>query len=92
MILYNKKEYNHLLNSSKDLVKEKEKEKEREKAIQLEKTGAVPTYVADNVLIYGDTPGIGTSGIWFVNDSAEAAKQNGELISKNRALVFSMLF
>ena len=61
-------------------------------AIQLEKTGAVPTYVADNVLIYGDTPGIGTSGIWFVNDSAEAAKQNGELISKNRALVFSMLF
>ena len=61
-------------------------------AIQLEKTGAVPTYVADNVLIYGDTPGTGTSGIWFVNDSAEAAKQNGELISKNRALVFSMLF
>ena len=61
-------------------------------AIQLEKTGAVPTYVADNVLIYGDTPGIGTSGIWFVNDSAEAAKQNGDLISKNRALVFSMLF
>ena len=61
-------------------------------AIQLEKTGAVPTYVADNVLIYGDTPGVGTSGIWFVNDLAEAAKQNGELISKNRALVFSMLF
>ena len=61
-------------------------------AIQLEKTGTVPTYVADNVLIYGDTPGVGTSGIWFVNDSAEAAKQNGELISKNRALVFSMLF
>ena len=61
-------------------------------AIQLEKTGVVPTYVADNILLYGDTPGIGTSGIWFVNDSAEAAKQNGELISKNRALVFSMLF
>jgi len=61
-------------------------------AIQLEKTGAVPTYVSDNILLYGDTPGIGTSGIYFVNDSAEAAKQNGELISKNRALVFSMLF
>lgn len=61
-------------------------------AIQLEKTGAVPTYVSDNVLLYGDTPGTGTSGIYFVNDSAEAAKQNGELISKNRALVFSMLF
>jgi len=61
-------------------------------AIQLEKTGVVPTYVSDNILLYGDTPGTGTSGIWFVNDSAEAAKQNGELISKNRALVFSMLF
>jgi len=61
-------------------------------AIQLEKTGVAPTYVSDNILLYGDTPGTGTSGIWFVNDSAEAAKQNGELISKNRALVFSMLF
>ena len=61
-------------------------------AIQLEKTGTAPTYVSDNILLYGDTPGTGTSGIWFVNDSAEAAKQNGELISKNRALVFSMLF
>ena len=61
-------------------------------AIQLEKTGVVPTYVSNNILLYGDTPGTGTSGIWFVNDSAEAAKQNGELISKNRALVFSMLF
>ena len=61
-------------------------------AIQLEKTGVVPTYVADNILLYGDTPGTGTSGIWFVNDSADTAKQNGELISKNRALVFSMLF
>jgi hypothetical protein len=61
-------------------------------AIQLEKTGIAPNYVPDSTLIYGDTPGIGTSGIWFVNDSAETAKQNGELISKNRALVFSMLF
>ena len=61
-------------------------------AIQLEKTGVVPTYVADNILLYGDTPDTGTSGIWFVNDSAETSKQNGELISKNRALVFSMLF
>ena len=61
-------------------------------AIQLEKTGTTPTYVSDNILLYGDTPGVGTSGVWFVNDLAEAAKQNGELISKNRALVFSMLF
>ena len=61
-------------------------------ALQLEKTGTTPTYVSDNILLYGDTPGVGTSGVWFVNDSADVAKQNGELISKNRALVFSMLF
>lgn len=61
-------------------------------AIQLEKTGIAPNYVTDSTLIYGDTAGVGTTGVWFVNDSADAAKQNGELISKNRALVFSMLF
>lgn len=61
-------------------------------ALQLEKIGTTPSYTPNNILLYGDTPGVGTSGVWFVNDSAEAAKQNGELISKNRALVFSMLF
>jgi len=61
-------------------------------AIQLEKLGVVPSYVSDNVLIYAGTPSIGTTGLYFVNDSAETAKQNGELISKNKALVFSMLF
>jgi hypothetical protein len=61
-------------------------------AIQLEKIGVTPAYVSNNILVYGDTPGVGTSGVWFVNDSAEAAKQNGELISKNKALVFSMIF
>jgi hypothetical protein len=61
-------------------------------AIQLEKLGVVPSYVSDNVLIYAGTPSIGTTGLYFVNDSTETAKQNGELISKNKALVFSMLF
>lgn len=61
-------------------------------ALQLEKLGVTPSYVSGNVLLYADTPGIGTSGVWFVNDSAETAKQSGELISKNKALVFSMLF
>jgi hypothetical protein len=42
--------------------------------------------------LYAAAPSIGTTGVYFVNDSAEAAKQNGELISKNKALVFSMLF
>jgi hypothetical protein len=61
-------------------------------AMQFEKIGTVPSYVSNNVLLYAATPSIGTTGIFFVNDSAEAAKQNGELISKNKALVFSMLF
>ncbi len=61
-------------------------------AIQIEKIGTTPTYVSDHTLIYAAAPDIGTTGIWFVNDSSEAAKRNGELISKNKALVFSMLF
>jgi hypothetical protein len=61
-------------------------------AMQFEKIGTVPGYVSNNVLLYAAAPGIGTTGVYFVNDSAEAAKQNGELISKNKALVFSMLF
>jgi len=61
-------------------------------AFQLEKIAVTPAYVADNTVLYSAQPGIGTSGIWFVNDSAEVSKQNGELISKNKALVFSMIF
>ena len=61
-------------------------------AIQVEKIGVIPSYVSDSVLLYAAAPSIGTTGLYFVNDSAEAAKQNGELISKNKALVFSMLF
>jgi hypothetical protein len=61
-------------------------------AMQFEKIGTVPGYVSNNVLLYAAVPSIGTTGIYFVNDSTETAKQNGELISKNKALVFSMLF
>ena len=61
-------------------------------AMQFEKIGTVPSYVSNNVLLYAAVPGTGTTGIYFVNDSVEVAKQNGELISKNKALVFSMLF
>jgi len=61
-------------------------------AIQIENIGVVPSYVSNSVLLYAAAPSVGTTGIYFVNDSAEVAKQNGELISKNKALVFSMLF
>jgi|AntAceMinimDraft_5_1070358.scaffolds.fasta_scaffold02060_10 hypothetical protein len=61
-------------------------------AVQLERIGTTPAYVSDNVLLYAAQPDIGSTGIWFMNDSIETAKRNGELISKNKALVFSMLF
>jgi len=61
-------------------------------AIQVENIGVIPSYVSNSVLLYAAAPSIGTTGLYFVNDSAEVAKQNGELISKNKALVFSMLF
>jgi len=61
-------------------------------AFQIEKLGTVPAYVTGSTLVYAAEPDLGTTGIWFVNDSAESAKRNGELISKNKALVFSMIF
>ena len=61
-------------------------------ALQLDKPGVTPSYVSNSTLLYAAEPDIGTTGIWFVNDSSETAKRNGELISKNKALVFSMLF
>ncbi len=60
--------------------------------MQFEKIGTTPSYVSDNVLLYAAGLGAGTTGIYFVNDSTDTVKQTGELISKNKALVFSMLF
>jgi hypothetical protein len=61
-------------------------------ALQLEKIAVVPAYVSNNTIVYGANPDLGTTGVWFVNDSLEESKRNGELISKNKALVFSMIF
>lgn len=61
-------------------------------AVQIEKIGVTPAYVSNSLLLYAAEPSIGTTGVWFVNDSSETEKRNGELISKNKALVFSMLF
>lgn len=61
-------------------------------ALQLERLPGDPTYVSGSSLIYAKTPDLGDSGVWFVNDSLTVSKRNGELISKNKALVFSMIF
>ncbi len=61
-------------------------------AIQLDqRTGPFAT-VSGAVLLHAGTPSIGTTGLYYVNDSTEAVKQSGELINKNKALVFSMIF
>ena len=55
---------------------------------------STPAYVNGSILIYSSSAGVGSTGLWFVNDTLDAASNpgTGELISKNKALVFSMLF
>lgn len=55
-------------------------------------TPLTPAYVDRNTLIYGSRASLGSTGLYFVNDSTDPAKRSGELISKNKALVFSMIF
>ena len=75
-------------------------------AIQLEKIGTsgetpplaspytpvTPAYVPGSTLLYAGSANQGSTGLYFVNDSSEISKQEGELISKNKALLFSMIF
>jgi hypothetical protein len=61
-------------------------------ALQLERLAGEPTYVSGSTLLYAASSNIGQTGVWFVNDSLTERHRNGELISKNKALVFSMLF
>lgn len=61
-------------------------------ALQLEKNAVTPTYVSGNTLVYAAQASVGQTGVWFVNDNTTATNNTGELISKNKALVFSMLF
>jgi hypothetical protein len=61
-------------------------------AVQLEHISTTPAYVSNSSLLYAADPSIGTTGVYFVNDSTEAIKRTGELIGKNKALLFSMIF
>lgn len=56
-------------------------------AIQLSQIVGNPDPVAGASVVYSKTPGVADSGVYFVNSS-----KTDELISKNKALVFSMLF
>lgn len=56
-------------------------------AMQLNNHGTTPASVAGSSLMYGGTVGVGTTGLYFTNTS-----KTDELISKSKALVFSMIF
>lgn len=56
-------------------------------AVQLDKIGVTPAAVGDAVLIYAAEPSIATTGVYFTNN-----QRSGELINKNKALLFSMIF
>jgi len=55
--------------------------------IELEELSVTPAYVADSTILYSNAPSTGKTGLYFINST-----DTGELISKNRALLFGMLF
>jgi len=60
--------------------------------IQIEENPVDPGSVSGSTIMYAAQPRAGSSGLWFVNDQNEAYRRKGELVSKNRALLFSMIF
>ena len=56
-------------------------------ALQLDHPGVDPASVNGSHVVYAGTESIGASGVYFASINTR-----GELISKNKALVFSMLF
>jgi hypothetical protein len=61
-------------------------------ALQLDQIGVEPAYVSGSTVLYSAPISLGTTGVFFVNDSAEVRHRAGELISKNKALLLSMIF
>ena len=69
-------------------------------AMSFEYHGSPVTQVGSTSILYGSTPGTGTTGLSFrntrpskeLNGTVNASFTTDELISKNRALLFSMLF
>ena len=56
--------------------------------LQLEEIAVDPAYVSNSTIQYAKEPGIGDSGLFFRNSNNDT----DELISKNKALLFSMIF
>jgi len=56
-------------------------------AAQFDNIGTTPASVANTSLLYGGNVGVGTTGLYYTN-----TVKTDELISKSKALVFSMIF
>jgi hypothetical protein len=56
-------------------------------ALRMDEIPSTPSFVENSVMFYSQRPSIGTTGLFFAHGT-----RDGELISKNKALVFSMLF
>jgi hypothetical protein len=63
-------------------------------ALQMQKYGYIAegSYVSNYTIVFANDPEIGDTGLWYLNDNALSTKRKGEFISKNKALIFSMLF
>jgi len=57
-------------------------------ALQLEEIAVDPAYVEGSTITYAKEPGLGKTGLYFRNSDNET----DELISKNKALLYSMIF
>jgi len=55
--------------------------------IELEQITSTPADVPGSIILHGAAPGLGKSGVFFVNSDI-----SGELVEKNRALLLSMIF
>jgi hypothetical protein len=56
-------------------------------AFQIDNIGSIPTAPSGSAVVYSSGPSVGTTGLFYVNSN-----KSGELISKNKALLFSMIF
>lgn len=54
--------------------------------------GSAPSPVSTTTLLYGDDIASGDTGLWFVNNNSNVDLRNGELISKRKAFLYSMIF
>ena len=56
--------------------------------LQLDQIAVDPAYIPDSTVQYSKQPGIGNTGLYYRNTNNDT----DELISKNKALLFSMIF